>query len=157
MLGTQTWIFSSSSLNVTVDGGELYYITINEETFITDETEIELQLSRGINELIVRTNKDCQGVYKKTIFLNTEPLVYPNPIVNTLFIEVGDFNESSVPIEIYDLAGKLIFSKSYNIRTSTLEVDLSNLTSGFYVLKLRTEEKTHIYKIGKQWKSLSKL
>ena len=141
---------NSSRLNVTVDGGELYYITINEETFITDETEIELQLSRGNNELIVRTNKDCQGVYKKTIFLNTEPLVYPNPIVNTLFIEVGDFNESSVPIEIYDLAGKLIFSKSYNIRTSTLEVDLSNLTSGFYVLKLRTEEKPHKYKIGKQ-------
>lgn len=141
---------NAANLNITLEGGEIYYITLNDNTLITDENQIELSLSKGINQLSISTNKGCQGIYEKTILFNTEPLVYPNPIVNTLFIEVGDFNESSVPIEIYDLAGKLIFSKSYNIRTSTLEVDLSNLTSGFYVLKLRTEEKTHIYKIGKQ-------
>jgi endoglucanase len=141
---------NASNLNITLAGAEIYYITLNDENLITDENQIELSLSKGINQLSIRTNKDCQGIYEKTILVNTEPLVYPNPIINSLFIEVGDFNESLVPIEIYDLAGKLIFSKSYNIRTSTLEVDLSNLTSGFYVLKLRTEEKTHIYKIGKQ-------
>lgn len=141
---------NAANLNITLDGGEIYYITLNDNTLITDENQIELSLSKGINQLSISTNKGCQGIYEKTILFNTEPVVYPNPIINTLFIEVGDFNESSVPIEIYDLAGKLIFSKSYNIRTSTLEVDLSNLTSGFYVLKLRTEEKTYIYKIGKQ-------
>lgn len=70
--------------------------------------------------------------------------------MNTLFVAVGDSKVSFVPIEIYDLAGKLIFSKTYNLTTNTLEIDLSNLTSGFYLLKIKTKGNTHNYKIGKQ-------
>ena len=142
---------NSSNLNITVDGGEVYYITLNGETLITEESEIELSLSNGVNELSIRANKDCQGVYEKTIVVSAEPLVYPNPIHNTLFINTGDISMTTVPVEIYDLAGKLIFSKTYNtITKNTLEVDLSNITSGFFILKIVTIEKTHNYKIVKQ-------
>ena len=128
------------------------YITLNGETLITEESEIELSLSNGVNELSIRANKDCQGVYEKTIVVSAEPLVYPNPIHNTLFINTGDISMTTVPVEIYDLAGKLIFSKTYNtITKNTLEVDLSNITSGFFILKIVTIEKTHNYKIVKQW------
>ncbi len=141
---------NTSNLNITLAGGEVYYITLNDETLITDERQIELPLSNGVNELSIRTNKNCQGIYEKTLLVNTEPLVYPNPVVNTLFVAVGDSKVSFVPIEIYDLAGKLIFSKTYNLTTNTLEIDLSNLTSGFYLLKIKTKGNTHNYKIGKQ-------
>lgn len=56
---------NTSNLNITLAGGEVYYITLNDETLITDERQIELPLSNGVNELSIRTNKNCQGIYEK--------------------------------------------------------------------------------------------
>jgi hypothetical protein len=140
----------SSRVNVTINGGNMYYITFNEETFITSESEVELVLSKGVNKLSIRTDKECQGIYEKTFVLNNEPLPYPNPVQNTLFVNTSDTYGTSVPVEIYDVSGKLIFSKTYDQTQNTLEIDVSNIASGFFFLKIRTTEKTHNYKIVKQ-------
>ena len=140
----------SSRVNVTINGGNMYYITLNEETFITSESEVELVLSKGVNKLSIRTDKECQGIYEKTFVLNNEPLPYPNPVQNTLFVNTSDTYGTSVPVEIYDVSGKLIFSKTYDQTQNILEIDVSNIASGFFFLKIRTTEKTHNYKIVKQ-------
>ena len=88
--------------------------------------------------------------YEKIIVVSTEPLVYPNPVHNTLFINTADINMTTVPVEIYDLSGKLIISKTYHTTTNSLKVDLSNIASGFFILKIVTKEKIHNYKIVKQ-------
>jgi endoglucanase len=141
---------NASYLNVLLNGGELYYITLNDEIIITDESEIELVLSNGTNKLSVRTDKDCQGIYEKTIVNTIQPLVYPNPVHNNLFITMRSLDMENVPLEIYDLAGKLIRSKIYNPKDNTIQIDLSNMTSGFFILKIVTPEKTYNYKIIKQ-------
>jgi thiamine biosynthesis lipoprotein ApbE len=69
---------------------------------------------------------------------------------NTLFINTGLVETSAVPIEIYDVSGKLIVSKTYYPTTNTLEVDMSSIANGFFVLKITTAEKTYNYKIIKQ-------
>ena len=140
----------SSSLNITLDGGEVYYITLNDETFITDESSIALTLSIGENILSVKTNKECQGVYEKTIVVGSEPILYPNPVQDMLFINIGLTNLARIPVEIYDLTGKLIVFKTYSPTSNTLSIDVSNIESGFFVLKITTSEKTHNYKIIKQ-------
>jgi len=71
---------NSSELKLSLGGGEVYYIRLNNENIVSNQTEISLQLSNGTNQLSVRTNKDCQGIYKKTIVANLQPLVYPNPV-----------------------------------------------------------------------------
>jgi hypothetical protein len=78
------------------------------------------------------------------------PLVYPNPVQNTLFISTSGLNMEIVPVEIYDLAGKLIFSKAYKTGDNQLQIDLSNITNGFFILKIATTEKTYNFKIIKQ-------
>ena len=140
----------SSSLNITLDGGEVYYITLNDETFITDESSIALTLSIGENILSVKTNKECQGVYEKTIVVGSEPILYHNTVQDMLFINIGLTNLARIPVEIYDLTGKLIVFKTYSPTSNTLSIDVSNIESGFFVLKITTSEKTHNYKIIKQ-------
>lgn len=142
---------NSSIVNVSLDGGEVYYVTLNEETFITNENEIELSLLNGSNDLSIKTNIDCQGVYKETIMNGNEPLVYPNPIINdVLYVIMIENIENETPVEIYDLAGKLIYSKTYPINTKRLEIDLSKMINGFFILKISTSEKVYNYKIIKQ-------
>ncbi|MDA9335620.1 carbohydrate-binding protein [Flavobacteriaceae bacterium] len=143
-------VANSSSLNITLDGGEVYYITLNDETFMTDESAIELSLSTGTNTLSIKTNKECQGVYEKTIVVGSEPILYPNPVQDMLFINIGLTNLTRIPVEIYDLTGKLIVSKTYSPTSNTLSIDVSNIESGFFILKITTSEKTHNYKIIKQ-------
>jgi hypothetical protein len=64
---------------------------------------------------------------------------YPNPVQHTLNISnTAVINE----VEIYSASGKSILSKKINSEHS--EIDLSNVSSGFYLLKVKSEgrEKT---------------
>ncbi|MGK0235552.1 MAG: endoglucanase, partial [Psychroserpens sp.] len=152
LLSVSTSGKSSKTKKVTVSlaGGQSYYVTLNNETTITSASEIELELNQGTNNLSVKTNKDCQGVYNKTIIFNSEPFVYPNPIKNnTISINSFEFSENEVPVEIYNLKGQLLFSKSYNSATNQLKIDVSNIPNGIYILKIISKEEIFNYKIIK--------
>ncbi len=141
---------NSFDLNLSLDGGEVYYININDETIITEQNEILLQLTYGINHISVKTNKDCQGIYEKTIVTETTPLVYPNPVQNTLFISTSGLNVDQVPVEIFDLAGKLLLSKEIPTFNNELQIDLSSIEDGFFILKVATSQRNYNFKIIKQ-------
>ena len=71
--------------------------------------------------------------------------VFPNPSKNNLFID-GNLPSSIIECLIFDKFGNLILKK--NIKTNNkLErrLDISDLTSGFYFLKIQVHEKS-IYK-----------
>ena len=141
---------NTKKITVSLDGGQSYYVTLNNKTTITNESKIELELTQGINNLSVKTNKYCQGVYNETIVFNTTPIVYPNPIKNnTININSVEFYDNEVPIEIYDITGKLLFSKTYHPTTNQLKIDVTNLPLGIYILKVSSKENTFNYKIIK--------
>jgi hypothetical protein len=140
----------SSKLNISLSGAELYYVTLNNENIVTEQSEIELDLSKGINQLRITTGKDCQGIYEKTFVHDIEPLVYPNPIQNTLFISTNGFDVDNFSVNIYSLSGRLIFDKSFSTKENQLSIDLSNLSNGFFILNIVTDQKTYNYKIIKQ-------
>lgn len=56
--------------------------------------------------------------------------LYPNPVFNTLNIEIYDLNISD--IQVYDMLGKQI------IKTTSIQIDVSNLKQGIYLLKVST-------------------
>ena len=152
VLAVSTATKSSKDKKVTVSlaGGQSYYITINDETIITSESEIELELSHGVNTIRVKTNKDCQGVHKERIVYSSQPIIFPNPIVNNIVnINSVDFYRNETPIEIYDLKGQLMFSKSFYGTSSQLKIDVSNMPNGLYMLKIVSKEGTFNYKIIK--------
>tara|TARA_R110002096_G_scaffold236751_1_gene427554 strand:+ start:8776 stop:12060 length:3285 start_codon:yes stop_codon:yes gene_type:complete len=141
---------NSKNITVSLDGGELYYVSLNNEVTITSESEIELELAQGVNNLSVKTNKDCQGVYNETIMFNSQPVVFPNPLKNnTIQVSSVDFYETQVPVEIYDLTGKLLFSKTFHATTNQLKIDVSSIPKGIYLLKIASKENTFNYKIIK--------
>lgn len=141
---------SSKNVIVSLAGGEIYHINLNNEVTITRESKIELELMQGVNKLSVKTNKDCQGVYNETIVFNSQPFVYPNPIKNnTININSVEFYDKETPIEIYDLTGKLLFSKTYHATSNQLKVDVTSIPNGIYILKMMLEKEIFNYKIIK--------
>ncbi|MFD2942281.1 T9SS type A sorting domain-containing protein [Flavobacterium notoginsengisoli] len=57
--------------------------------------------------------------------------VWPNPVKNTL--NINSLQDSNYSIKIYDLLGRLIYTKE-NVNTS---IDVSSFTSGLYLIKIK--------------------
>ena len=141
----------ASKVTLSLKGSDSYLITFNEKFIRTSASEITLDLVQSKNTISVKTNNDCQGIYEETILMTNDPIVYPNPVQgNKLFINRGDLSETSVAIEIFNLAGNLVSSNVHPVNKGVLEIDISNLAKGMYMLKIATSNDTFNYKIIRQ-------
>jgi hypothetical protein len=68
---------------------------------------------------------------------NNSFLVYPNPAKDKIKLVFDNAGAESASIEIYDLVGKNVLSKSLDRSVKTNEIiDISNLEKGIYALKI---------------------
>jgi Secretion system C-terminal sorting domain len=75
---------------------------------------------------------------------NDEVLVYPNPVVNRLEVQLPFGNKYS-QYEIINTIGKSIISNNIAKEVNNVEIQLNNLPAGMYTLKLISKDKL-IYK-----------
>ncbi len=80
------------------------------------------------------------------LFINSDLLVYPNPVSSTLTIN----SESELlNLAIYDLTGRIVYSEEAS-NQNKLTVDVSGFIDGMYLLKAETNEGVFIRKIIKR-------
>jgi hypothetical protein len=70
---------------------------------------------------------------------------YPNPVTDELTILFDGNNNSSFSIELYDISGKQIYTKS-DISPANSSIDLSELNNGLYIGKLISSENHEVIK-----------
>lgn len=70
---------------------------------------------------------------------------YPNPIDTELNIE---YNEAIKKVEIYTITGQKVLSKDFN--ENQVKLDLSNCSSGTYMIRVETEKASQFIKILKK-------
>lgn len=141
---------SNSKLKLSLNGSDSYLIAFNEQLIRTSESEITLDLLQSRNTILVKTNNDCQGTYEEIVMLDNVPLVYPNPIVNDqLFVNTGFLNDASITIQVFSLTGNLISSNVYGPSRGRIDVDVSTLPTGIFILKIVTSTETFTHKIIK--------
>ena len=73
---------------------------------------------------------------------NTEPVVYPNPVSDHLYVEFASLIHQPIEVHIFNSNGELIMSKE-NPDTNTLCFDVEKLASGLYFYSIKTPDKTH--------------
>ncbi|MBI3236079.1 MAG: T9SS type A sorting domain-containing protein, partial [Bacteroidetes bacterium] len=66
--------------------------------------------------------------------------VYPNPITNSLTIDMSSLDEMPVSIEVIELNGKvnIFFNASQLSKNNIVNVNTENLSSGLYIIKITT-------------------
>lgn len=75
--------------------------------------------------------------------------IYPNPTINQLNIQLFENQIDNVSIELYDMMGKLRMTIQ-NAREDHIQLDMSPLAPGIYLLKVANDQNIHSYKIVKQ-------
>ncbi len=91
--------------------------------------------------------EDIWGTLLNTVELKAqnEPKIYPNPLAGTtLYLETNE----KLELKIYNVLGKLVYKKQLEAYQN--QIDLTNLSSGIYLIKLATKTKTTTKKLIKQ-------
>ena len=81
--------------------------------------------------------------FKNTIYLSTPEnsqigiYIYPNPVSSLLNIEIPGI-VNNVSTEVYDILGNLKLNKSSSSNSGIIQIDVSSLPRGTYLLKLNS-------------------
>ena len=141
----------AAQVTLDLDGGQVYYIELNGVNYQTNDSIITLDLDKTENVLKVRTEKDCQGSFEKTIVLVDSILAYPNPIgTEDLTVYVGSISSEQVNITLYNVSGTQVFRKAYIPEAGTLRMNLSKFPGGVYLLNVSTQQSLKTFKIIKR-------
>ena len=142
---------SADGKQVTLDleGSALYSIELNGVVQQTSKSEVTLDLKNGNNILKVYTNIPCQGVYEEELFVVANAILYPNPVVDRATLFFGAVMERAT-IRIFSLDGTLVQTVDQEVAGRQMQIDLSGLASGIYILTYDTVKSKGTYKIIKK-------
>lgn len=65
--------------------------------------------------------------------------IFPNPANDILNVVVETNSENDISISIYNLEGQLEIEEIYNNKKEIIQIDLSDLPMGMYIVKIRTD------------------
>ena len=136
----------NNSITLTLAGANTYQIQLNGQNYQTSSSSITLPLQIGTNQILVTTDKPCQGTFDEAIMVSEKATIYPNPFGEMLFIKLGGNQTSTVAVNISNSSGVKVFQQTYQNVTGTLQINVSKLESGFYLLTVGDQT----YKIFKK-------
>lgn len=80
----------------------------------------------------------------------SKPVISPNPTSGNVFISTNPIHTNeAVQITVTDLSGKTILSKKLKDNNSILQLDLSDLTKGFYFIMINDGKNSFVQKVVK--------
>ncbi|GAA4319775.1 hypothetical protein GCM10023149_18680 [Mucilaginibacter gynuensis] len=141
---------ATNILSLKMEGGTQYQVQLNGITYTNTTGDMLLSLQKGNNEVSVTTDKECQGVFKKTFNVVGDVSFYPNPFTDVLKIALNGYSAPLVGIEVRDLQGKVFFENNVINNNGSAEVNLAKLSAGVYVIKVSFDKTSKTYKIVKK-------
>ena len=147
-----TWNEVENALSYNVYRDNEFIANVNENNYSVNNldyyTEYCFSVTAVRNE---QESEKSEEVCIKTLGEGIEEItssyqLYPNPAKDKLYITTNDY-EYVEEISIYNLSGVLIYKE---IDFNNKSVDVSNMVSGVYFIKIKTENEAFIQKFIKE-------
>jgi hypothetical protein len=146
-------------LSLTAFGGVSYQWMSNTSPILYQGPIINVQASTNTNFTVVATGangctgkavlvqniSECTGIEKINGSLSGIR-IYPNPTAGEFAIEFGNSNNKTV--EVTDISGRVILSTSS--ASEQVNININNLASGVYYVKVQSENASKVVKVVKQ-------
>jgi hypothetical protein len=111
------------------------------------DRDFDINPNRTVYSWVVKTDKwgcivsGCESLNVQEYLSDSfSPLVYPNPTYDgTIYIDINQ--EGAVPIKMFDLTGRLLFSDHVFSINGVIQIDgssISQLSNGFYLIQVDT-------------------
>ena len=99
-------------------------------------------------------NQGFQQPFWNTLIQSNQPDFladyFPNPFTEKITFRFTNLNNEPFEINIFDTAGRLVFQANQNLAEDLLIINLNNLSSGSYLVRLFNTKKTFYTKIIKK-------
>ena len=111
-----------------------------------DYSVIVNKLSKGENYYRLKmVDRNGSFTYSNIVSISfsdnsTSFLVYPNPAKNSLFVQLNTNINSNTVIQVTDMAGKLLKQVIHQISNQMVNIDVSNLSTGSYILVVKGDK-----------------
>jgi len=135
-----------------MSGGENYYITVNNETTVTQSNAVDIPLQNGENSISIRTDKMCQGTYEETIYFDGSGQIalFPNPTDGPIAIDIPG-KDKTVNVEITSVNGSVKYKQIISIQPDRLvHINISCFPAGIYFVKINAQTVNSTLKIMKK-------
>ncbi|WP_415830979.1 T9SS type A sorting domain-containing protein [Flavobacterium weaverense] len=140
----------TKNLDLTLEGASSYQVTINGRTQTVIENKFSTQLLPGVNNVEVKTNLNCQGIYFEKIILYDDLTYYPNPTSGGLTIILPEAIKN-INVYVRNTAGMLVLQKqSVPALNGVVNLDLSGLSEGTYQITTLGSAYEETFKIIKK-------
>ena len=140
----------TNSVTLKMNGAKEYTIEINGKSMEVKNQLISIPLYDEVNNVSVSTTQSCQGKFEETIILENSFLIYPNPVGESLTIDLKSLTSDTVEIAIFTEAGLLIHSETYLVKHYKIEINTSAFSSGIYFLRMKNNKVNKSFKLIKQ-------
>ncbi|WP_299317314.1 T9SS type A sorting domain-containing protein [uncultured Maribacter sp.] len=129
---------TGKSITLKMKGGENYTISINDVIYQTTSEEIILPLSDTQNNVQIKTDKDCQGIYDEMFLIDvSEILIFPNPVVgNEVSVQIPHSFDENIHLTLYANDGRMVAKMIEKNNGDPIKINVSGLTSGIYNLNI---------------------
>ena len=134
-------ISSQGSTNITE--GIVVTQTIGQQSIIGNSEVAGLAFGQGFQ----------QSIWTRLINSNDQNFMaeyYPNPFFDQVTFRFTNMSDEIITIDIFDVAGKQVYSKRKNVIEDKLILQLGNLSDGSYLVRLYNEKKTFYTKLIKK-------
>lgn len=147
-IGTLTFSYLEEELNDIVEGDLVLELQADDDSWTTyggTVDEVNNTVSYAFNDPVSFKAVTASAAGATLTIEDINPagssiLVYPNPTADRIYIQ-ADTNSKA---ELFDLMGRKVRS------TNQSQMDMSTLSSGNYILQVKTQNKTQSFKIIKQ-------
>jgi photosystem II stability/assembly factor-like uncharacterized protein len=76
--------------------------------------------------------------------LSSDFSVFPNPVSNTITVEISDLNQSEVDVTVFNMQGQLLIEQT--ISQARTEIDVSSIARGVYYIRVEDKDRTGVRK-----------
>ncbi len=131
--------YTAKKASVVVSGSKNYQVLVNEKVYSfevdsIDNQQLSFPLDQGANVISIETDKICQGVFNDNVVISNAILT-PNPVADMLRVEGLDMI-TSAQIIVSNVSGVTTLQEIRQISNGTLEMNISNLSPGIYMLTI---------------------
>ncbi|AEA45632.1 T9SS type A sorting domain-containing protein [Fluviicola taffensis] len=142
VLDNKTGTSASEPLWAVYDATNMKPVTQNVEALYVNNTynfgstgEVELKNIDSVDNVILGKVILAYSFVGLDELTSADATLYPNPAINAVTIELTDLN-AVVEMTVVDLVGNVVYNSTIN---GSITVDVSNLTSGVYVVRLNNK------------------
>ncbi|MEP2238998.1 MAG: thrombospondin type 3 repeat-containing protein, partial [Maribacter sp.] len=131
--------YTAKKASVVVSGSKNYEVLVNDKVYTfevdhIDNQQLSFPLDKGANVISIETDKICQGIYYENVVISNAILT-PNPVADILRVE-GLNIMTEAQIIVSNVSGVTTLQESRQISNGTLEMNISNLSPGIYMLTI---------------------